>query len=919
MTDAEAIVPYVRAWVAARARGQDPSAVDLCRDRPDLVSSLAERLAELRGGPAGPNPLGTLGSGHALPPLPGQTEPDDAASYPDRVGDYHLMGILGRGGMGAVFRAEDLRLGRQVAVKLILPEQAGNPTARARFLREARAQAGVDNDHVVPIYQAGEQNGILFIAMPLLQGETLRDRLQREPLLPLEVSTKIGREVADGLAAAHAKGVIHRDIKPGNIWLEGNLAAEDAHDHFRRCRLLDFGLARHVAAPQNRVTMNRELLGTPAYMSPEQAGGGEIDHRSDLFSLGVLLYELTTGIQPYDDGNPINSLVKLATYTPPPAREVNATVPVELSDLIAQMMSRNTSKRPASAREVLVALRRFEGLASDSRVSPLVPRPETPPAPPTFPNVPTPIPTSGRPKSPPTSSKPYVPPSAPETRLWDDHKPAKKKSGFLGLILASGFFLGLIAVGVGILTQTDLLREKKVEPKPEPEPKATLVEVRIRVRPVEASLRSVSDAAVAIKSGPSSGEYVVQLHPDQKLALRIVCEGYLPKDVAIDAAHPEFSFELSKALPETMRVRFVGLPGGATVQFLDDTTQFLNDTTVRREGSDYVVRLGKRRVKIAAKGYDEMILSVDPPAAGTDRVDVPVSLKPAAPPKAYADGIGIDLVLIPAGESTLGFANPQEPLLMDQPERKVTIAKSYYIGKYEITRGQFRKFIEATDHKPDTDVGSLGGIGYVPTAKMWFDQNPKFDWKTVGFDVTDNHPVVNVTWNDATAFCEWMSKTENRRYRLPTEAEWERAARGGKSDRFSFGDEAADLVKHANVADQSMRLKFVADNPKNSPPKSFAGDDHYAFLAPVGKFEPNPYGLHDVYGNVLELCGDWYGSLADLAKVDPKQTVEDRDGRRVARGGSFISGTAAAVLARLPVAQDQAHIQLGFRVVVELP
>jgi len=913
MTDAEAIIPYVRAWVAARGRGQDPSASDLCQDRPDLVQALSKRLAELRGGAVGPDPMGTLGSGHNLPPLPGQPEPDDTASYPDRVGDYHLLGILGRGGMGAVFRAEDLRLGRQVAVKLILPDQAGNPTARARFLREARAQAGVENDHVVPIYQAGEQNGILFIAMPLLLGETLRERLLREPILPVDLAIKIGLEVADGLAAAHTKGVIHRDIKPGNVWLEGDLTAEEPHDRFRRCRLLDFGLARHVAAPQGRVTMNRELLGTPAYMSPEQAGGGEIDHRSDLFSLGILLYEMTTGVQPFDDESPINSLVKLASHNPPPAHEVHPEVPIELSDLIGSMMARNTSKRPASAREVLVVLRRLRGITTESpvsshgqsaRMTPRTPSADTLPeqSPPTKPIV----------LQPPSKSAPaYEPESAPPTRVWDDYKPPKKKS-FFGLILASGAFLLLIAGGVGVLTQTDLLNDKHVDPKttePDPKLQLTLVDVSIHVRPTEAKVR-MSDPGVGMTPGLVNGDYRIQLQPNQKVTIHIACEGYVPQEQSIDSSRTDHSFALSKRLPISMRVIFVGLPTGASVQFL-------NDPNARLDGSEYITQFGKQQVKITVKGFDEWNQTIDPPTDGSETVKVPVSLKavtpvpPKSPPKTYTDDIGIDLVLVSAGEATLGFAEP-DPLSKDQPQRKVTIAKSYYIGKFEITRGQFRKFMEATDHKPATDVGNLGGVGYVPTSDMWFKQTPMFDWKSVGFPITDNHPVVNVTYGDVLAFCEWMSKTENRVYRLPTEAEWERAARAETTTRFYFGNDEMDLVKHANVADKSLRIRFIADNKENTPPngklnappKSFVGDDSFPFLATVGKLDPNPYGLHDIYGNVIELCSGWHSAVANT---------------RVARGGSFISGSSTSVLNRVAIGLDQAHIQLGFRIVVELP
>jgi serine/threonine protein kinase len=277
-----------------------------------------------------------------------------ASRYPDRVGDYELVQLLGEGGMGAVYEARDVRLNRSVALKLILPQHAANPDARARFLREARSLALVRHDHVVPVYAAGEQDGMLFLVMPLLRGETLEKRLKRGRL-PLATAVRVGREVADGLAAAHEAGLMHRDVKPSNVWLE----ADDA-DGFRRCVLLDFGLARRVSTtPSHAITVEVALLGTAAYMSPEQAGGGAVDARTDVYSLGVTLYELTTGAQPFAAPELIQSLFKVANVVPPPAAAANPEVPAGLSELIARMMAKTPDGRPASARAVADELARL--------------------------------------------------------------------------------------------------------------------------------------------------------------------------------------------------------------------------------------------------------------------------------------------------------------------------------------------------------------------------------------------------------------------------------------------------------------------------------------------------------------------------------------------------------------------------------
>lgn len=270
---------------------------------------------------------------------------------PTELGGFRIVRELGRGGMGAVFEATDPALGRKVALKVMLPEVAQHPQARGRFLREARAAARVEHESIVPIYQVGEANGVPFLAMPLLAGETLDARLKSGNPLPLADVILIGRQVAEGLAAAHAGGLIHRDIKPSNIWLDLN-----ADKSVRRARILDFGLAR---APGDAVlTGAGDVLGTPAYMSVEQARGQLVDFRTDLYSLGVVLYQSATGLRPFDGSTTYAVLAALAVQTPAPPTQVNPAVPPVLSALIVKLMSKTPAGRPQSARAVAEELAR---------------------------------------------------------------------------------------------------------------------------------------------------------------------------------------------------------------------------------------------------------------------------------------------------------------------------------------------------------------------------------------------------------------------------------------------------------------------------------------------------------------------------------------------------------------------------------
>jgi len=332
-------------------------------DVPEVAAAVA-RAAGLVGGAPPTQSLAATPSADATaaPDAPDADDPDDllAALAPaeadgelGRLGGYRVLRLLGRGGMGAVFEAADDRLGRRVALKVMLPALAARPSARQRFLREAKAAAAVEHDHIVPIYQTGEDRGVPFLAMPLLAGETLDDRLKGGRPLAVADIVRIGREVAEGLAAAHAAGLVHRDIKPSNVWLERTAAGA-----FKRTRILDFGLARSATGADG-LTQSGTVLGTPAYMAPEQARGEAVDARADLFSLGVVLYQAATGRRPFPGADTFSILTALATTEPAPAASVNPALPAELSTLITRLLSKNPAARPQSARDVADELARL--------------------------------------------------------------------------------------------------------------------------------------------------------------------------------------------------------------------------------------------------------------------------------------------------------------------------------------------------------------------------------------------------------------------------------------------------------------------------------------------------------------------------------------------------------------------------------
>jgi urea transport system substrate-binding protein len=282
------------------------------------------------------------------------------------LGNYRITGLLGQGGMGFVFDAFDTHLQRRVALKVLKPELAANLSFRERFLQEARAAAALPDEHIITIYQVGLENDVPFLAMKFLHGESLEQRLQREGRLPAREVLRIGREIALGLSAAHERGLIHRDIKPANLWLEtpppdqaGTSGPRLSCEYLSRVKILDFGLARPIDNAR-RLTATGLIVGTPSYLAPEQARGLSLDARCDLFSLGVVLYRMVTGLLPFDGPDTLAQLTALAVADPRPIEEITPDVPPGLRSLIHQLLERDPADRPATARAVAEALRALE-------------------------------------------------------------------------------------------------------------------------------------------------------------------------------------------------------------------------------------------------------------------------------------------------------------------------------------------------------------------------------------------------------------------------------------------------------------------------------------------------------------------------------------------------------------------------------
>lgn len=271
----------------------------------------------------------------------GLLAPTDDDRMLGRLGTYEVVGVIGSGGMGVVLKAFDAALNRYVAIKVLAPHLGSSGAARKRFSREAQAAAAVVHENVIEIYGVAENGELPYLVMPYVRGPSLQRRLDREGPLALVEILRVGVQAARGLAAAHAQGLVHRDVKPANILLA---------DGIERVKLTDFGLAR--AADDASLTRSGIIAGTPQYMSPEQARGESVDHRSDLFSLGSVLYAMCTGREPFRAETSYGVLRRITDEEPRPIREINPDMPDWLCGIVAKLMSKRPDDRFQSAGEV---------------------------------------------------------------------------------------------------------------------------------------------------------------------------------------------------------------------------------------------------------------------------------------------------------------------------------------------------------------------------------------------------------------------------------------------------------------------------------------------------------------------------------------------------------------------------------------
>jgi serine/threonine-protein kinase len=324
----------------------DKAAQNLGAQSTHQEPALEDAVARLQNASTDPDQTRAEPAGATIPDELTFLQPSQKPGSIGRLDEFEILSVIGKGGFGIVLKAFDESLHRIVAIKVMAPQMAASGAARARFVREARAAAPIHHENVVTIHKVSPDGAKFpYLAMHFVSGVTLNEKIDKTGPLPVKEILRIGMQIADGLAAAHKQGLVHRDIKPGNILLENGV---------ERVKITDFGLAR--TTDDASVTQSGTVAGTPMYMSPEQAAGDPIDHRSDLFSLGSVLYVMCTGRPPFRASTTLAVMKRVAEDTPTPVREINGDIPEWLAAIVTKLHAKKPADRFPDAKEVAEVL-----------------------------------------------------------------------------------------------------------------------------------------------------------------------------------------------------------------------------------------------------------------------------------------------------------------------------------------------------------------------------------------------------------------------------------------------------------------------------------------------------------------------------------------------------------------------------------
>jgi formylglycine-generating enzyme required for sulfatase activity len=791
-----------------------------------------------------------------------------------RIGHYEVLQVLGKGGFGIVFRAFDDVLQRVVAIKVMAPQLAATSPARKRFLREARTSAQVRHENVVQVYEVAEQP-LPYLAMEFIPGETLQQRLDRTGPLDVPEVLRIGRQIAEGLAAAHANDLIHRDIKPSNVLIEGGPQ--------QRVKITDFGLAR--AADDASISQSGIIAGTPMYMAPEQALGRTLDQRADLFSLGSVLYQMVAGRPPFRANSTLAVMKRVAEDTPRDIREIIPETPQWLCDIIAKLHAKNPGERYQSAREVADVLADCEQQLKTHGALRDIAR---------------------------------IPAGRPAARR-------RRHSGVMVVVLLLVGILGLGVIGLGaVAAALWLLAPIKNDGQPvvhsahSPDAKTPPPAAAPFADAGWVQLFNGKDLTGWELGRPGNGRNVWGVEDGSIVGSGLAGHLYTQRN-----GFANFHLRLEMKVNEANHANTSGLwfrvPAGQSGDYPDGywieagndlmDSQPMVGSLSRRSGSDFQMLQSNNARLVAPDTWYTLEVIADGPnlqvkvngkltsvvkdgGHSTGRIAL-YALSPGLgpntpsvvyfrkieikdlPPTTFKNNIGMEFVLVPKGKSWLGGGSGVVGEHGVEAVHEVEIAQDFYLGKYEVTQEEWQKVM---GRNPSSFFRSGAGKDSV---------------KDIADADLARFPVDNVSWDDCQEFIARVnerSKENGWVYRLPKQSEWEYACRGGP------------------LADRSdSTFDFYGEKPTNQLRADQANIVGKGRTCKVGSYKPNKLGLYDMHGNVWEWCEDIY---------DPKDAKDPVLATlRAIRGGCWVddSGNCRAAVRHATAPSLRSHY-FGLRV-----
>ena len=773
-----------------------------------------------------------------------------------QIPGYRIIRKINQGGMSTVYLAIQISVGRIVALKVMNPSLTSDPAFSERFQREATIVGQLSHPNIVAIYDIGRTEDLNYIAMDYLPGGSVHDKMIKG--LTGEEALRITKEIANALDHAHDKGYIHRDIKPENIlFREDNSAV-----------LSDFGVAKGIVGV-SRMTHVGTVVGTPHYMSPEQTRGQTVDARSDLYSLGVVFYEMLTGSLPYQGEDAVTIALKHISAPIP-------KLPIQYQSyqkILEKMLAKNPDQRFQSGRDISAAIDQLEITTRTPYISNTVPEDLSVMA-----LVRALIAATGNAIKGRinklinlrwNNSQGFHQQHEPNHSVFGREVPStlfstrvQQQTHINPLLIAKHkhlikavvvfLVLSILWCGFSVIAHTTL--QKHTNHWPSFAKKATRITANLFI----AHNAVVNNTIVASTNSSAQSFSSTALTTSASNTLSDARSSVENSSQSSSIELPRHALTI-KVTPENAHIRLLNIPEKYTEGIL--------------------LTAGRYHIELSKSGYKNRTewleirnqpmtvayqLDPDPEESTDTKITGPVTIPVGknAP----------EMVRIPAGNFIMG----DDAGMHTAPAHKVTFAKAFAISRYEITFEEYDLYAQATEKPLPGDNGWGRG----------------------------NRPVIHVSWDDAQGYAQWLSKTTGRKFRLPSEAEWEYIARAGSTTRYWWGDNEGEAKGKANC--------------RRGCYSSFSGL-FGSKTAPVGSYIPNAFGIYDTAGNVSEWVQDCYQDNYNSASQTGAAHEEKQCTGRVVRGGSTkdnVQHLTSTVRDNIPA--GFLNETLGFRLAMEL-